>query len=50
MTECDFCEVNNCQHCSLGNPCLGCDDYDEENDTCKSYGGCKSSDNSPSGL
>lgn len=43
MSQCDICEemgVNDCKHCSLGNPCLGCVDYDEENDTCKSNGGC----------
>ena len=43
MSQCDICEemgVNDCQHCSLGNPCLGCVDYDEDNDTCKSNGGC----------
>ena len=43
MSQCDICEemgVNDCKHCSLGNPCLGCVDYDEYNDTCKSNGGC----------
>lgn len=43
MTQCDICEEmggNDCQHCSLGNPCLGCADYDEEQDRCTSDGGC----------
>ena len=40
---CDECEnwgVDVCKLCYLGNPCLGCEDYDEEKDTCKSKGGC----------
>lgn len=36
--QCDG--VNDCKYCRYGNPCLGCDDYDVENDSCKSYGGC----------
>lgn len=43
MSQCDICEemgCKDCKHCSLGNPCLGCVDYDEDNDTCKSNGGC----------
>lgn len=44
MSQCDICEemgnANNCKHCSLGNPCLGCSDYDERNDVCISNGGC----------
>lgn len=39
---CDFCEdpERDCKMCSLANPCLGCEDYDIRNDTCKSKGGC----------
>lgn len=40
MYACDRCEEENCKHCSLGNPCLGCTDYDEDNDKCLSNGGC----------
>ena len=43
MEPCDICQyagVDNCKYCNLGNPCLGCEDYDVENDTCKSKGGC----------
>ena len=29
-----------CIHCSMGNPCLGCPDYDEERDSCRSDGAC----------
>lgn len=29
-----------CRYCALGNPCIGCDDYDIENDTCTSEGAC----------
>lgn len=51
MDPCDYCpnEIYSiyCRTCTYGNPCLGCEDYDFENDTCKSYGGCG---NSPSGL
>ena len=36
---CEFCEED-CKYCYLGNPCLGCTDYDEEKDICKSNGGC----------
>lgn len=38
--NCDYCEERNCKDCRFGNPCLGCIDYDRENDTCKSNGGC----------
>ena len=34
---CEYCEEHNCMHCYLGNPCIGCMDYDEDTDTCKSY-------------
>ena len=39
---CDYCfdEERDCKMCSLGNPCLNCEDYDKVNDTCKSNGGC----------
>lgn len=43
MTQCEECqEIGecDCKHCSLGNPCLGCKDYDAENEICKSDGGC----------
>ena len=41
----DICMIcmeseHDCRMCSLGNPCLGCEDYDQVNDTCKSNGGC----------
>ena len=38
---CDICkEIGecNCRYCELGNPCIGCGDYDEANDVCKSHG------------
>ena len=39
---CDFCEdpERDCKMCPLANPCLGCEDYDIRNNTCKSKGGC----------
>ena len=44
MNVCDYCEISeggrNCKTCSYGNPCLGCEDYDLEHDTCISKGGC----------
>ena len=43
MTQCEICEemgTADCQRCYLGNPCIGCGDYDEASDTCKSDGGC----------
>lgn len=43
MFTCDYCqEVGecDCHHCYLGNPCIGCEDYDQEKDACKSNGGC----------
>ncbi len=39
---CDYCYEHNCKYCSLANPCLGCEDYDIENDECISDGGCGS--------
>lgn len=29
-----------CKYCALGNPCIGCADYDPVKDTCKSSGAC----------
>lgn len=43
MHLCDICRETgqeNCIHCSMGNPCLGCSDYDEEKDKCRSDGAC----------
>ena len=43
MNICEICKEyrgNDCKYCQLGNPCLGCADYDIENDTCKSNGAC----------
>lgn len=37
---CDFCYEKDCTMCSLGNPCLGCSDYDIVNDVCITKGGC----------
>ena len=41
-TLCDFCMSDECDciMCKLGNPCLGCEDYDQINYVCKSNGGC----------
>lgn len=41
-TVCDFCMSDECDciMCQLGNPCLGCEDYDQINHVCKSNGGC----------
>ena len=43
MDTCELCEEygdHDCKHCSLGNPCIGCADYDMWNDTCTSKGAC----------
>ena len=43
MHLCDICREagqEDCIHCSMGNPCLGCSDYDEEKDECRSDGAC----------
>ena len=43
MDICERCEdmgCVNCIHCTWGNPCLGCLDYDEQANQCKSNGGC----------
>lgn len=43
MYPCDICEAMglvNCRHCYLGNPCIGCTNYDEKNDVCLLNGGC----------
>lgn len=40
---CDLCEEygdHDCKRCNLGNPCIGCADYDPVKDTCKSSGAC----------
>lgn len=40
---CDVCEEirgEDCLYCSLGNPCLGCDDYDMNAHVCRSNGAC----------
>lgn len=40
---CDLCReygIEDCVHCSHGNPCYGCKDYDEETNRCKNKGGC----------
>lgn len=36
---CEICEDADCMHCSLGNPCLGCEGYDGDGG-CTSNGGC----------
>ena len=35
---CDICFEPDCENCTLGNPCLGCDDY--VNGECISMGAC----------
>lgn len=44
MNACEYCQEYNdkpdCKRCTLGNPCLGCLDYDLENDKCLSNGEC----------
>lgn len=43
MDACELCYeqgIIDCRYCALGNPCLGCADYDIENDTCTSKGAC----------
>lgn len=43
MNRCDICQeegINDCKNCKFGNPCYGCDDYDIENNSCKSKGAC----------
>ena len=32
-----------CSMCALGNPCHGCNDYDQQTQTCMSDGGCEAS-------
>ena len=38
MTQCETCEEmgtsNNCENCSLGNPCLGCEHDKSQKDDC----------------
>lgn len=43
MNACEYCEEINgndvlCENCHFGNPCLGCNDY--QNGECVSNGGC----------
>lgn len=43
MDACESCYeqgIMNCKYCALGNPCMGCADYDIENNTCTSKGAC----------
>ena len=47
MNRCDICKeigIMNCKNCYLGNPCKGCEDYDEHADICISNGGCQGQD------
>ena len=49
MNQCDVCEEMGCKdciNCPQGNPCIDCDDYDRQNDRCKSNGGCAELDQS----
>lgn len=53
MNLCDLCEEygdHDCKHCNLGNPCIGCSDYDMLNDTCTSEGACGDPDKKYIGL
>lgn len=42
MNQCETCECDrkDCINCWLGNPCIGCTDYDPWNDKCESEGAC----------
>lgn len=43
MEQCDICMemgCDDCMNCYLGNPCLGCKDYDKEKEECASNGAC----------
>ena len=43
MDTCELCREygdHDCKRCNLGNPCIGCADYDMWNDTCRSKGAC----------
>lgn len=43
MDTCELCAEygdHDCKQCNLGNPCIGCADYDMWNDTCISKGAC----------
>ena len=45
MDRCEICEemgCNDCINCYLGNPCLGCGDYDRKTHECTSNGACAS--------
>lgn len=40
---CDLCEERgekDCKNCYLGNPCIGCGDYDKKLCRCTSNGAC----------
>lgn len=37
---CDDCIDLDCMMCYLGNPCLGCEDYDTTEQKCTSDGAC----------
>lgn len=48
MDMCDICEemgLKDCMNCWIGNPCLGCLDYDEHTQKCRSNGGCGEEEN-----
>ena len=43
MNPCELCEeygIHDCKRCNLGNPCIGCTDYDMRTETCTSEGAC----------
>ena len=43
MNTCETCAemgCKDCMNCELGNPCIGCTDYNKETHTCSSNGGC----------
>ena len=43
MSPCELCEEyggHACKRCNLGNPCIGCADYDMRNEMCTSEGAC----------
>ena len=48
MNVCDVCSVEvgpgECKRCRYGNPCYGCEDYDEVNAVCLSDGACGSAE------
>lgn len=40
LYPCDNCFEPECGLCTFGNPCLGCEDYNPLDGSCKSNGGC----------